>query len=133
MPDENNHLEVLVFFHRLAALVGFAFCAISLFGLQSSSEMLAHQAGAQELHMKGQLSFFSWAPIFTTVFGFLLSLTFTLSYVGAAECLRRRCGFHFCFVLSFFSCIFIPVGTMLGIYTIRTLTQNEVRRLFGQE
>lgn len=111
------------------------FCLIlSLIGLATTSEVITHSHATQaELNVKGQLSYFSWAPIFTSVFGFTLSLAFLICFFAVAECLRRRKGFHYCLVIAGFSCFFVPIGTVLGVYGLRILSRPAVREQFGVE
>jgi membrane protein YqaA with SNARE-associated domain len=42
---------------------------------------------------------------------------------------RRRC-YWFAFVVACIECIFIPFGTILGIFTIIVLSRESVKALF---
>ena len=134
MNDDNNHLELLVFFYRLLACLALFCLVLSVLGFVTTSEVITHSYATQnELNVKGQLSFFSWAPVFTSVFGLALSLAFALSFLAVSECLRRRKGFHLCLVFAGFTCFFVPIGTVLGVYGLKILSRQTIRDQFGVE
>jgi tetratricopeptide (TPR) repeat protein len=50
--------------------------------------------------------------------------------VSAGRCLRQRRGHRFCLVVAALSCLSVPVGTVLGVFTLVLLTKPHVRMLF---
>jgi hypothetical protein len=49
----------------------------------------------------------------------------------AGRCLQRRHHCTFCFVMACIACVFMPFGTVLGVFTIIVLHRPSVRMLFG--
>jgi len=49
----------------------------------------------------------------------------------AGRCLQRRQHYTFCFVMACVACVFMPFGTVLGVFTIIVLHRPSVRMLFG--
>jgi hypothetical protein len=46
--------------------------------------------------------------------------------------LGQRRHYMFCLVMACVSCIFMPLGTILGVFTIMVLQRPKVRVMFGQ-
>ena len=47
--------------------------------------------------------------------------------------LRRRQRYMFCMVVAGISCLLIPYGTVLGVFTIIVLMRPSVKQIFGVE
>lgn len=48
----------------------------------------------------------------------------------SGRCLARRRNRLFSFVMAAFLCMFMPFGTVLGIFTIIVLSRESVKRLY---
>jgi hypothetical protein len=46
-----------------------------------------------------------------------IGLTMAVLKLLAGECLRRRRGYIFCFVVAILECLNLPLGTILGVFT----------------
>src|SRR5262245_54330895 len=45
--------------------------------------------------------------------------------------LKKRVAYNYCLIVAGVECIFMPFGTVLGVFTIITLTRPSIRSLFG--
>ena len=61
--------------------------------------------------------------ILGAVFAFVLAL--------AGRSLSRRKHYWFAFVVACIECIFVPFGTILGVFTIIVLSRQSVKTLFS--
>jgi hypothetical protein len=52
--------------------------------------------------------------------------------VAAGRFLSTRTHYTFCLVIAGIECIFMPFGTVLGVFTIVILMRDPVKQLFGQ-
>ena len=50
----------------------------------------------------------------------------------AGRCLQRRKAYMFCLVMAAIACVFMPLGTVLGVFTILVLMHPTVKGLFNQ-
>ncbi len=48
----------------------------------------------------------------------------------AGNNLKQRRAYNYCLVIAFLECLIIPLGTVLGIFTILNLTKEPTRELF---
>jgi len=59
-----------------------------------------------------------------------LTLAGFMAYAG--RCLARRRRHTLCMVVACVSCLFMPFGTVLGVFTLVMLTRPSVKLLFDQ-
>lgn len=68
--------------------------------------------------------------VFSSVF-ILIGFTLSALIIRSGRCLASHRSHTFCIVIAGFLCIFMPLGTVLGVFTIITLLKPEARELFG--
>jgi hypothetical protein len=51
----------------------------------------------------------------------------------AARNLNRKANYKFCFVIACVECVLVPLGTILGIFTITALSKDSVKAAFLKE
>lgn len=73
---------------------------------------------------------FGWIFIIFALFFIILGWLFAASLVVAGWCLSHRKKHTLCLVVAAFSCMFVPFGTALGVFTLITLTKESVKSLF---
>lgn len=133
LPDstqDEQHLKLISIFHFiLGGIVGLFACMPVfhfLFGIAavivpvfSGDPKLAPMAlfGGFFAFMAATLIFIGWV------------LAGTILYAGS--CLAKRQRYMFCFVVACVECIFMPIGTVLGVFTIIVLNRPSVKSLFG--
>ena len=54
-----------------------------------------------------------------------------LVVLWAGRKLKRRQAYQFCFVIACIECVFMPFGTVLGVFTILVLSRESVKRIFA--
>jgi hypothetical protein len=71
--------------------------------------------------------------LFTFVGGlfFLLGIAFSGSVIYSGILLRKQKKYLFSFVMGCIECIFLPFGTVLGIFTIIVLSKESVKRIYA--
>jgi ribose/xylose/arabinose/galactoside ABC-type transport system permease subunit len=79
------------------------------------------------------------APVALGWFLVILSGLFILSGLALAACiavagrnLARQRRYVFCLVVAAVCCLFAPIGTVLGVFTIVVLMRPSVKALFGE-
>jgi len=58
-------------------------------------------------------------------------MVFALFLTFAGRSLSRRKHYWFAFVVGCIECIFVPFGTILGVFTIIVLSRESVKTLFS--
>jgi ABC-type uncharacterized transport system permease subunit len=71
-------------------------------------------------------------PFILTVIGFFILVFSIIGIIGAVGVMKRKeWGRIVMIVISFFNLIHIPLGTILGVYSIWVLLNDETIRLFN--
>ena len=134
MNQDAEHLRLLSIFHYVVAgvaavcsffpliytAVGFVFVALSHHPPTNPTQEPPPAA-------------LGWAFVGLGIFLFLLGAAFALVLVFAGRSLSRRRRYWFAFVVACIECIFIPFGTILGVFTIIVLSRESVKTLFSTE
>ncbi|HYK23487.1 MAG TPA: hypothetical protein VEU75_02355, partial [Candidatus Acidoferrum sp.] len=62
---------------------------------------------------------------------FLIGIAMAICILIAGRSLALRKRYSFAFVMACIECLFIPFGTILGVFTIVVLSRESVRGLFS--
>jgi hypothetical protein len=73
---------------------------------------------------------FGWIFIVVGAFAILTGWTLAIAIAVAGRKLAVRRGYTYCLVVAAVECLFIPFGTVLGVFTIVVLTRPSVKALF---
>ncbi len=128
--QEEQHLTILSVFHYvvggLKALVACVPCIH--FGLGWVMVFVPLFSGDAET-----LPVTLVGAVFVVVASLLILAGWALAVcmIYAGRCLAERKHFTFCLIIAGIECIFIPFGTILGVFTIIVLTRPSVREMFS--
>ena len=64
------------------------------------------------------------------LFFIIIGETFAICVIMAGRMLRQRHSYVFCLAIAGVLCLFMPLGTLLGVFTIITLMKEETKELF---
>jgi hypothetical protein len=128
---DEEHLRLLAIFHYVVAAIGALFACFPLIHVAIGVMMVTNPA-----IMSGEQK----GPPPPAAFGYLFIVmggVFVLMGWAAAVCtfisgrfLAKRRKRMFSFVMGALLCMFMPFGTILGIFTIIVLSKESVQRLY---
>ena len=128
MNEDLEHLRLLSIFYYLMAVL------IALFSLLPVVHLVLGMAMAFEWGDFGQdppPAFIGWIVSCIAGFLILLGLTCAACFALAGRNLARHRSWIFCMVIAGIACTMMPVGTVLGVFTILVLNRPSVRALFA--
>jgi len=132
MNQDEEHLRLLSIFHYVCAglaacitciffiyvIIGLAlFLHPHVFPAQSNQAHPEQFIGLVMLVWGGMFIFFGW--------------TFAACLGYSGRCLGQRKNYTFCMVMAAIACMFMPFGTILGVFTIIVLIRPSVKPLFN--
>jgi len=125
-----GHLRLLSIFHYVVAAfaaLGPVFLALHYLFLSRMLEVAAQSPG-QSPPPDGLLDVFVW---FYVVMGAACVLGMVLNFLAARSLAARR-RWTLCAVVAGLNCLQMPLGTILGVFTLIVLVRPEVRAGFGE-
>lgn len=127
MSNEDQNLRILSIFHYVVAGLAALFSLLPIFHVVLGLMMAL---GKLDDGSNPPPAVLGWL---FAVFGAALMLAgfvFAACYFYAGRCLAHRRHYMYCLVMAGIGCMFMPFGTVLGVFTIVELQKEEVRRMF---
>ncbi|HSO24283.1 MAG TPA: hypothetical protein VLT81_15355 [Chondromyces sp.] len=126
MDRDLEHLKLLSIFHYVAAGMAALVACIPFihFFMGLAMALGAFDEGDPATRPVG-LGIMAFAALFIAA-GWTLAALMAL----AGRSLAQRKRYTFCLVMGGVECLFMPVGTVLGVFTIIVLVRDSVKKLF---
>jgi hypothetical protein len=125
--QDQDHLRMLSIFHYI---VGGITALFSLFPLIHLAIGLAMVTGKLE-GTDQDARMFGWIFVIFAALFIAFGLTLAGFIVYAGRCLQQRRRHLLCMVVAALSCMMMPFGTVLGVFTLVTLSKPSVKALFA--
>jgi hypothetical protein len=128
---DREHLRLLSVFHYVMAAMAGVFALFPIIHLLIGIGILSGklgQHGNEDPSARMVGGFFVVIALLLIVGG--LAYAACLAYAG--RCLAQRQGYTFCLVMAGVSCLLVPFGTALGVFTIIVLMRSSVAAEFGK-
>ena len=129
MSQNEEHLRVLAICHYVLAGLTALFALFPI-GHLIIGLIFILSPGSLEGEGEAPPAFIGWFfVIFAAVF-ITLGWTLAAFILAAGRCLARRRRHLFCLVMGGIECLCMPLGTVLGVFTILVLSRESVKALF---
>ena len=127
---DNEHLKLLCIFHYVVSGMAALFACFPFIHLVLGLVFIlaAQKFGHGSQRPPALIGWFF--VVFASVF-ILLDWTFAVLVLNAGRFIARRKHYTFCFVAACVECLFMPFGTVLGVFTILVLNRQSVKELFA--
>ena len=126
--QDEKHLRLLVIFHYVLAGIAVAY-AVWLAIFYGSVLVLGVAYGVQE----EEPDWLTLGLLFLGACSAIYMCTVPILLVLSGRNIARKTRRTFCMVVAAMSCIFFPLGTILGVFTILVLNRPSVVELFDAE
>jgi len=124
MNEDEQYLKMLSVFHYVVGGLAACFACIPIIHLSIGIAMLV---GA----IDDAPEFVGVFLVLIAIFAMLVGWTLAVCIIVAGRCLAKRRRYMFCLVMAAISCVFMPFGTVLGVFTIIVLMRPSVKELFA--
>ena len=135
MTEDEGHLDNLAIGHYVVGAIMVAFSCLPLLHLGMGVAMMAG-AFPVEAEIESDIEmlpgFFAWMFIGMGALFFLLGQAVSIGVIISGRFLKQRKNYMYSFVLGCLMCFFVPVGTILGVFTIIILSRESVKQLYGR-
>ena len=132
MNQDKEHLQLLAIFHYVVAgLAGlFSFFPL-LYTTIGAIFIFAARHGTAKPGEDLPPEFLGWIFAVLGALLFLIGIAMAICILIAGRSLALRKHYSFVLVMACIECLFIPFGTILGVFTIVVLSRESVRGLFS--
>jgi|SRR4029077_11489724 hypothetical protein len=132
MNQDAEHLRLLAIFHYVVAGLAALFSFFPLlYTTIGTIFIFAARHGTPKPGEELPPEFLGWIFVVVGVLLFLLGIAMAICVLIAGRCLSRRRCYSFALVMACIECLFIPFGTILGVFTIIALSRESVKELFA--
>ncbi len=128
---DQGHLKLLSLFYYISGgLTAFFACIPLLYvflGLMivfGSEQFASSKSG-------GPPEFIGWFFVLIGGTIVILGWLFAIAKIYAGRCISKRKNRIFCLIIAGLSCLVIPYGTVLGVFTFIVLMRDSVKLLFA--
>ena len=132
MDRDTEQLNLLAIFHYvvagLAALFSFFPLLYTAVGVIF---IFAARHGTAKPGEELPPEFLGWIFAVLGLVLFVTGIAIAIFILIAGRCLSRRRCYSFALVMACVECLFIPFGTILGVFTIIVLLRESVKALFA--
>src|SRR6266513_5413490 len=131
MNQDREHLRLLAIFHYVGAGLAALFSFFPLLYTTIGAIFIcAARHGTPKPGEELPPEFLGWIFAIVGLFLFLLGIAMAICILIAGRCLSRNRHYTFALVMACIECLFIPFGTILGVFTIIAMSRESVRELF---
>lgn len=131
MERDAEHLKLLSLFHYIrggltAAFSCFALIYVIMGAVFAGTSVFARNSNNAPPAFVGVLLFFIGSAVI------LVAWTWAAAVIYAGRCLSQRKNRTYCMVIAGISCLFMPYGTILGVFTLIVLQRPTVKQMFDR-
>ena len=126
-PQEEQHLQLLAIFHYIVGGLTALFACFPLIHLTIGLVMVFGGFSGNQ----APPAFIGWLFIILGGSFFLVGQSLAICIIIAGRFLAQRKRYLFVFVVACCECLFMPFGTVLGVFTILLLSREPVKSAFN--
>ncbi len=130
MKQDEEQLRLLSIFHYVVAGLAALIACFPIFHLILGLVFIfasKHVTGNGE----PPPAFIGWIFVILAATFIAIGWTIAALILTTGRFLAKRKHYQFCFVMACIECMFMPFGTVLGVFTILVLVRESVKPLFG--
>src|SRR5881398_3168593 len=132
MNQDKEHLRLLAIFHYIVAGLAALFSFFPLlYTTIGAIFIFVARHGTPKPGEELPPEFLGWLFVVLGSVLFLAGLAMAVCILIAGRSLSRREGYSFALVIACIECLFIPFGTILGVFTIVALSRESVKASFA--
>jgi hypothetical protein len=127
MNDDKQNLKLLSIFHYIVGAITALFACFPMIHVAIGIAMLVGAFNGKDAPPR----FVGWIFIIFPGFMILCGWALAVCILVAGSKLARYRSRTYCLVIACVECIFMPFGTVLGVFTIIVLMKDSVKELFA--
>src|SRR5437762_4150234 len=131
MNRDKEHLQLLAIFHYVVAGLAALFSFFPLlYTTVGAIFIFVARHGTAKPGEELPPEFVGWIFVVIGSLLFLVGIGIAICILIAGRSLAKHTHYWFAFAMACIECVFIPFGTILGVFTIIVLSRESVKTLF---
>jgi hypothetical protein len=130
LTDDIEHLRLLSIFHYIVGGLVLLFACFSLIHVTIGSIFIYAAAHAHSASGDAPPEIVGWILLFFGLALFTFGVAFGVAVLWSGRCLARRKHYQFSLVMACVECLFVPFGTVLGVFTLVILSRESVKAVY---
>jgi hypothetical protein len=131
MEEDLKHLKLLSIFHYVVGGISALFSCMFLMHLFMGLTMILMPETFTDGGGEAPPKFIGYFFAFMGGAAFVLGIVFSCFIVYSGRLLQTQRKRMFSFVMACIECIFMPFGTVLGVFTIIVLSKESVKKRYA--
>ncbi|HPZ09601.1 MAG TPA: hypothetical protein PL110_15975 [Candidatus Eremiobacteraeota bacterium] len=131
MNQDRDQLKLLSIFHYILGGIMGLFSCVPLIHLFLGIIFVFAPDTMKDSRGNGPPAFIGWFFIVFALVFIIAGWILAICTLYAGRCLAKTKKYLFCFVTAAIMCVFMPFGTVLGVFTIIVLMRPTVKDLFS--
>ena len=132
MNEDQSHLNSLSIAHYVIGGIMVLLSCLPLIHVAIGISFIVGENRAFSPEQKPP-EFFGWMFFLVGLCFFIFAQAVSISIIVSGRFLRRRENYLFSFILACMACLFVPFGTILGVFTIIVLSRESVKELYKEQ
>ena len=128
--EDIKHVDLLSMFHYIVGGITALFSCIPFIHVAIGLAMLSGKI-FRENHGAQPLAPIGWIFVIMGCVVIVLGWSMAICIIIAGRQLKRHRHRMFCMVVAGLECMFMPFGTVLGVFTLIALNKDSIRELFA--
>lgn len=130
MNEDREYLRLLSIFHYVVGGLAALFACFPIIYI-AVGVLAVYAPGTMDAEGDALPALFGWVFIVVGAGLMLLGWAFVVFTIITGRYLARQVHYMFCMVMAAIECIFMPFGTVLGVFTIIVLARPSVKKMFA--
>lgn len=132
MTQDEEHLRLLAIFHYVVGGIGCFMACLPLLHMLFGLVFILSPETFQDNGGNAPPAFFGWLFFILGLFFFLIGQVLSICIIVSGRFIKKRIRYLFSFVVACIECVFIPFGTVLGVFTIIVLLRDSVKTIYNE-
>ena len=128
--EDREYLRLLSIFHYVVGGLAAFFACFPVVYI-AMGILMVYAPGTMDSEDDAMVALFGWFFIIIGAGLVVLGWAFAVFTIIAGRYLARQVHYLFCMVMAAIECLFMPFGTVLGVFTIIVLAKPSVKKMFG--
>lgn len=130
MEEDIEYLRLLSIFHYVVGGLAALFACFPIIYI-AVGVLALYAPGSMDAEGDALPALFGWIIIIVGAGLVVIGWAFAVFTIIAGRYLARQVHYLFCMVVAAIECIFMPFGTVLGVFTIIVLSKPAVKKMFA--